>query len=148
MGDFETRSSKTTSKSDKYLQELEEYDENDKLLTTQQQNLEFEIELHTDIIKERDEKINKITHTIYTVNTMLKDLSEMVCEQSYMIDTMENNIDDSAVKSKKATLELAKSDKDGKSSKQRQCLIVLFVVLLLFIISVIGTGFYRHEPKS
>ena len=139
-----SRYAKILIKAEEYLQETREYTEEDTFLNPQQQNLGFEIELHTDIIKEREEKINKITHTIFTVNSMLKDLSEMVCEQGYMIDTVEANIEESVIKSKQATAELLKSEKEGKSSKQRHCLVVLLVALLLFVITMIATNYYKH----
>jgi nitrogen fixation/metabolism regulation signal transduction histidine kinase len=127
-----------------YIVENKEYSEEDTLLSPQQQSLGFEMDLQSEILQEREEKINRITSTIYTVNTMLKDLSEMVCEQSYLIDNVETNIEDSAEKSKKAVAELNKSEKDNKSSRQRQCMIILLVVLLLLVISIIGTTYYRH----
>jgi hypothetical protein len=141
-----TRFARIMVKSEEYVKENDDFGEEDALLSTQQQSLDFEIELQTDIIREREEKINRITHTIFTVNTMLKDLSEMVCEQGYMIDSMESNVEESVVKSKKAMNELSKTEKDSKSGKQRQCLIVLLVVLLLFVLTVLGTGYYRYQP--
>ena len=132
-------------KTEEFLQENKEFSEEDALISPQQQIIEFELEMQSDIIKEREEKIYKITEKIFTVNSMLRDLSEMVYEQGGMIDNIESNIEDSAIKSKKAVNELTKSEKDSKSGKQRQCLIILLVVLLLFVISVVGTSYYHHS---
>ena len=51
---------------------------------------------------------------------------------------------ESVIKSKQATAELLKSEKEGKSSKQRHCLVVLLVALLLFVITMIATNYYKH----
>ena len=143
-----TKYARQLIKAEEYLQETKEVHEEDALLGPQQQILEFELEMHSDILKEREEKINKITTTIYTVNTMLKDLGEMVCEQGFLIDNIESNIEDSTIKSKNAVTELAKSDRDSKSGKQRHCLIVLLVALFLLIFTIIGTSYYRRIPEK
>lgn len=142
-----TRFAKIMIKCEESQAERREFKEEDCLLSTQQQSLEFEVELHDDIAKEREEKINKITKTILTVNSMLKDLGEMVIEQGYMVDSIQISTEDSAVKSKMALAELSKSDKDSKSGKQRVCLIVLFAALLLFVIALVGTTFYTNSEE-
>ena len=142
-----TRFAKIMIKCEESQAEKHEFKEEECLLSTQQQSLEFEVELHDDIAKEREEKINRITKTILTVNSMLKDLGEMVCEQGYMIENVESSIEDSATKSKLALMELSKSDKDSKSGKQRMCLVVFFVALLLFVVALAGTTFYSHTKE-
>lgn len=143
-----TKYARQLIKTEEIMLDTKESTEEDRLLSPQQQIIEFELEMHSDIVREREEKIGKITNTIFTVNSMLKDLGEMVSEQSYLIDRIEVNIDESAVKSQNAVSELKKSDKDSKSGKQRYCLVVLLVVLLLLVISIIGTSYYRQIPEK
>lgn len=146
-----TRFAKILIKFEESYAQEKEFKEEEGLVSTQQQTLEFEVEMHNEIIKERDEKINRITQTIFTVNTMLKDLGEMVCDQGYFVDNVEKNIEESALQSKLALIELNKAEKESKSGKQRICLVVFFVALLLLVIALAESTFFssnKIEPKD
>jgi t-SNARE complex subunit (syntaxin) len=140
-----TRFAKILIKCEESYSKEKDFKEEDAFLSTQQQSLEFEVEMHNDIVKERDEKINRITQTIVTVNSMLKDLGEMVCEQGYFVDGVEKNIEESALQSKLALMELSKAEKESQGGKQRTCLLVLFVVLLIFVVALAGSTFWTKS---
>lgn len=121
----------------------EDFIETQSLLEPQQQN--FEVQLHYDIVQERAERISKISHAFQTVNGLLKDLSEMVVGQEEVLGSIENNVSESAEKSKQALAELSQASKSTKSGRQRYCLVCLLVSVLLFLVSLIGVSFMKFK---
>jgi syntaxin 7 len=63
--------------------------EEEKLLD-QQQEMEFKLE--QDIMIERDEKIGRISHAIQTVNSIFRDLGELVTSQGQTLDLIDDKI--------------------------------------------------------
>ena len=64
-----------------------------------------------ELIDERAEEISKVHKNIVQVNEMFVDLSRIVKEQQFEIDTIFQNVDESHVKTKEAFAHIVKADK-------------------------------------
>lgn len=125
--------------------ETKEPSEEEGLLNNQQQQtMNFELQLHFDVLQERDEKINRITQAIRSVNGLLKDVSEMVIEQGEVLDIIETHVEKSVDRSKRAILELEKAEKQNKTGRMRYCLAAVLAVILLFLSCLLLLNHYRE----
>lgn len=102
----------------------------------------FTVELHQDILYEREERIGKVTSAMQMVHGMLRELGELVTDQGAVIDTIEAHMDSAGQHSRSAVNQLTKTVENYKSSRQRGCLICVLTTLLLFVLGLILAGYY------
>jgi len=103
----------------------------------QQQVLQNELEFNDTIIAEREEGIREIESTINEVNTIFRDLAELVNEQGQMIDNIENNISQTVVRTDQANQELVKASKYQKSARTKMCCLLLIILIVSAVLTVI-----------
>jgi len=103
----------------------------------QQQVLQNELEFNDTIIAEREEGIREIESTINEVNTIFRDLAELVNEQGQMIDNIENNISQTVVRTDQANQELVKASKYQKSARTKMCCLLLIILIVAAVLTVI-----------
>lgn len=113
--------------------------------SSQQQADTFEMELHEDIVQERDQRITHIGSSIQQVNSLFKEISLLVNDQGQTLDRIEEHLSGSVQHSKRTVQELEKAAERGKSNKQRHCCLVLLAVLLLLVIALTSESSWR--PK-
>ncbi|CAG9309985.1 unnamed protein product [Blepharisma stoltei] len=130
-----------------HIDTAEPTEEDTLLESPQQQNMNFELQLHHDILQERDEKISRISQAIRTVNGLLKDVSEMVLEQGEVLDLIETNVEKSVDRSKKAINELSKAEKQNKVGRMRYCLVAILAVCLVFFSSLLTLNYYKSTNQ-
>lgn len=108
----------------------------------------YEIQLHTDVLQERDEKISNIGTAIDQVNGLYKDIATMVNQQGETLDRIEDFIGNTVGNSKKAAEELSKAEQRAVSNRKNQCCLVILVVLALLLISLTMTVYWEHKKHS
>lgn len=88
-------------------------------------------------IAEREEAINNIHQEISDVHEIFKILGNLTHEQGYLLDNIEQNIDDVVVNVERADTELVSAS--NKQKKRNTCLwYILFALLItLFIIILV-----------
>ena len=53
--------------------------------------------MEKDMLRERDQEITKIVQSIYSLNSLYKDLQTLVIEQGSLLDRIDENIEKSVV---------------------------------------------------
>ncbi|CCE61969.1 hypothetical protein TPHA_0B02970 [Tetrapisispora phaffii CBS 4417] len=90
---------------------------------------EDELSYQSIIQQERGEEINKIRNKVGEVNTIFKQLSELVTEQSDQIDSIDNNINSLSDNLQVSNKALNKAEESQR--KKNRCGFVVLVVLLI-----------------
>ncbi|KAI8474871.1 MAG: Qa-snare protein, Tlg2/Syntaxin16-family [Monoraphidium minutum] len=89
------------------------------------------------LIEERDTEIRKVVETIVELATIMRDLSTLVVEQGTMLDRIDHNIQETAMKVEEGVKELVKAEQTQKSGRALQCIALLCVLIALFLIITI-----------
>lgn len=97
----------------------------------------LKIDTSNNILQKRDDEINTLVNSITELATIFKDLQTLVLEQGTILDRIDYNIEHALRDTQKATVDLAKADKNMKSNCARNAnmflLIIIFVLSLLLI---------------
>lgn len=94
-----------------------------------------ELAYHTQMVNEREEEIQNIQSSINELNIIFKDLDQLVVEQGFVVDNIENNLSNYNQNVQGANRELTKADRyQRKSWRTRKCLILLCLGLSFALI--------------
>lgn len=107
-----------------------------------QKQLDMELEVDQALLLEREQRIHQIESDILDVNEIFRDLAAMVEEQGIVINTIEGNIENTAMSTGQGAAELAKAAMYQKKHRQKLCwllLILLIVAIVIIIIIVVTT---------
>ncbi|ORY87047.1 t-SNARE, partial [Protomyces lactucae-debilis] len=98
-----------------------------------------EIQFNESLIEERESEIQNIEQGITELNEIFRDLGTMVHQQGDLVDSIEANVDNTAVQTQMASTELAKAQRYQRKSRNRMlCLLmILGVILTIVILSVV-----------
>jgi syntaxin 16 len=89
------------------------------------------------LIEERDEEIRKVVETIVELAQIMKDLSVLVVEQGTMLDRIDANISQTAMKVEEGVKELVRAEKTQRSGRAMMCIIFLIVMIVVMLIVAI-----------
>lgn len=104
---------------------------------TQQQLLVLEEE-NTKFVQEREQEINAIVKSIVDLNSIFKDLSQMVADQGTVLDRIDYNIEQTHVQVQEGFKQLQKADAYQRKNRKMCAIIVLAAVtILLFFILIV-----------
>lgn len=104
---------------------------------TQQQLLLLEEE-NSRFVQEREQEINAIVKSILDLNTIFKDLSQMVADQGTVLDRIDYNIEQTHVQVQEGFKQLQKADAYQRKNRKMCAIIVLAAVtILLFFILIV-----------
>ncbi|CAD5221971.1 unnamed protein product [Bursaphelenchus xylophilus] len=86
-------------------------------------------------VKEREREVIKISKSILELNTLFKDLAQLVIDQGTILDRIDYNVENSVLQIKSAHRSVQKAERNQRTRKM-QCIVVLacmnlFVLLLL-----------------
>ncbi|KAG2500822.1 hypothetical protein HYH03_001584 [Edaphochlamys debaryana] len=95
------------------------------------------VDISTDLINERDSEIRKIVEAIAELAQIMRDLSTLVIEQGTMLDRIDHNITQTAVKVETGVKELQRAETTQKRSRMAICIIALICLIVLMLIVVI-----------
>ena len=97
-----------------------------------------EIEFNESLIAEREQAIVEIEQSIVEVNEIFRDLGTLVTEQQGMLDNIESNIENAAIRSRDAQVELEGAERYQKKSRNRMfCLLGMFALVLGALVLII-----------
>lgn len=88
-------------------------------------------------VAERDEEIRRIVETITELAQIMRDLSTLVVEQGTMLDRIDYNIQETAVKVEQGVKELVQAEKTQKQGRALLCIMALCVMIVIMLIIVI-----------
>lgn len=89
------------------------------------------------LVEERDEEIRKVVETIVELAQIMKDLSVLVVEQGTMLDRIDANISQTAMKVEEGVKELVRAEKTQRSGRAMMCIIFLIVMIVVMLIVAI-----------
>ncbi|GLC43807.1 hypothetical protein PLESTB_000910000 [Pleodorina starrii] len=95
------------------------------------------VDISTDLISERDTEIRKIVETIAELAQIMRDLATMVIEQGTMLDRIDQNITQTAVKVEEGVKQLKAAETTQKRGRMFVCIIALIALIVLMLIIVI-----------
>ena len=100
--------------------------------------LDNEIEFNENIIIEREMAIREIETSVHEVNEIFRDLGSLVTEQQGMIDNIESNIENTAMRTGDAHIELQSANRHQAKAKNRLCWILgIFAGVIVFLVLLI-----------
>eukprot|EP00879_Flechtneria_rotunda_P010105 GHRR01010563.1.p1 GENE.GHRR01010563.1~~GHRR01010563.1.p1 ORF type:complete len:308 (+),score=91.35 GHRR01010563.1:249-1172(+) len=89
------------------------------------------------LVEERDEEIRKIVETIAELAQIMRDLSTLVVEQGTMLDRIDHNVTQTAMKVEEGVKELVKAEKTQRAGRAMLCIIFLVVLITVMLIVAI-----------
>ncbi|KAG7665848.1 PEP12 [[Candida] subhashii] len=114
-------------------------------LGTQQQQVQItyepinaeELEQQTILIQEREREIHQIQQDTLEINEIFSNLSTIINEQQFQIDTIENNIFSYSSNARQASNELRQAERyQRKSGGRMLCCLMILIGVLAFIILI------------
>eukprot|EP00873_Tetraselmis_striata_P019201 jgi/Tetstr1/439465/TSEL_027898.t1 len=86
------------------------------------------------LVLERDTEIAKVMQSIQDLAQIMQDLSVMVIDQGTILDRIDYNMEQVAVKIDEGVKQIIKAEKKQKSSCRILCIMVLFVAVVLMLL--------------
>lgn len=105
---------------------------------TQQQLLLFEEE-NTRLALSRDEEVSKVVKTIYDLNDIFKDLSQMVQEQGTILDRIDYSIEQTQTRVSEGLRQLQRAEMYQRKNRKMCAILVLAGITLFMLILLIFT---------
>lgn len=101
---------------------------------------ETELQYHLMLTEERNQEIGQINEGILEINSIFKDLGELVNQQGEQLDTIEDNILQLHGNSQQAESELVKANEYQRKKGKWSCIILvaLCVFVLVIVLAVIS----------
>lgn len=96
-----------------------------------------EEEISVELIEERERAIRQLEADIVGVNEIFRDLASMVYEQGDMIDSIEANVDSTAVHVEDANVQLHKASHYQKAARKKMCCILVVLVVVAAALGLI-----------
>jgi len=88
-------------------------------------------------VQQREQEINAIVQNIGQLNTIFKDLAQMVTEQGTIIDRIDYNIENTNIKVNDGLQQIKKAAMYQKSDKKMHCIIILAVIVILELLILV-----------
>jgi len=119
----------------------------------QQMQLQDEPHLLESDIQHRDREVTEIARSITQLAELFRDLSAMVISQGSLLDSIEYNIEQTAVNMEEAARDLDVAEKYQKNTGRRKCIFLLLLIIFGLIITLIfkprrSRGTSVHLPGS
>ena len=98
---------------------------------------------NVDLLNQRDQEIDKIVRSIEQLNSIFKDVTTLIHDQGTVLDRIDHNVAQSAIRVEQAHKSLVKAEKLQKSNRKMMVIFVLtcvvvFLTVLLIIVKFSG----------
>lgn len=104
------------------------------------QLLQFEVD-NTRLVESREKEVIGIVKSIVDLNTIYKDLSNMVQEQGTILDRIDYNVENTQTKVFEGYKQLQKAERYQRANRKMYCIMILAVVTLFMLLLLIVTKF-------
>jgi len=88
-------------------------------------------------LQERENEMAQMEADIMDVNTIFKDLSEMVQESGQTIDNIENNVESAVVDIQEGNKQLQKAEEYQSKARKKKIILAIVVIVIIIIIALI-----------
>lgn len=106
----------------------------DNLMTESPTSIQMEQDVDLQLIQERESAIKQLESDIVGVNQIFKDLGMIVHEQGEIIDSIEANVETTAVQVSTGRDHLKKASEYQTKARRKKCICILIVVIALAVI--------------
>ncbi|KAI5950477.1 VAM3 [Candida theae] len=99
-----------------------------------------ELQYHLQLTEERNREIEQVTEGIMEVNSIFKDLDQLIHQQGEQLNTVEDNILQLHGNTQQADRELTKANNYQKSKSKWSCILLtaLTIVVLIIVLAVVS----------
>ncbi|EKM54462.1 uncharacterized protein PHACADRAFT_174963, partial [Phanerochaete carnosa HHB-10118-sp] len=98
-------------------------------------------------LRQRDRELTEIAKSIASLAELFKDLSALVIDQGTLLDSVEYNIEQTAVQMSEAVKELETATRYQKNTGRRKCIFLLLLIIFGLILVLIFKP-RRHHSSS
>ena len=131
-----------TSNLPRYTDEPQQQQQQQQQLQEQEQlhlASQDEVDFQESLIVEREAEIRNIEQSVGELNELFRDVAHIVHEQGAQLDTISGNVQNVAVDTRHADVELRSASRYQKSARGKACclLIILAVVLIIIILAAV-----------
>ncbi|GAB4819932.1 hypothetical protein N2152v2_006978 [Parachlorella kessleri] len=91
----------------------------------------------TTLIDERDREVVRIVQSINELAQIMKDLSVLVIDQGTILDRIDYNMEQTAMKVEEGVRQLEKAEKKQRQSGMALCVMALLVMIMLLLVFVV-----------
>ncbi|KAJ3575133.1 hypothetical protein NP233_g1297 [Leucocoprinus birnbaumii] len=99
-------------------------------------------------LQARDRELSEIAKSIAQLAELFKDLSALVIDQGTLLDSVEYNIEQTAVRMEEAVKELSVATTYQRNTGRRKCILLLLLVIFGLIVVLIFKPRRRDSPPS
>jgi len=89
------------------------------------------------LIREKNEEIKALERDLVEVNQLMKDVSVLVSEQQGALDSIEGNVEATAVHVQQGNTQLRKAGEHQKSSRKKMCCLAILLLIIIIILAVV-----------
>lgn len=101
------------------------------------QVLQMEEDVDLEMLHEREAAIKQLESDITDVNQIFKDLGMLVHEQGEMLDSIEANVETTAVHVEEGRKQLSSAQQYQSKARRKKCICVVILVVVLAVIAII-----------
>jgi len=145
QGEYLRKIKAREERSQQYFSSFQGEDDDDGLLVVEpslsgltQQDIVM-IDQNNKYLRKREEEISHIVESIQDLNSIFRDLAQMVSEQGEMVDRIDYNIENASIKVQSGLKELQLAEKYQSKNRKMKCILLLtavFIILLFLLIIV------------
>jgi len=144
QGEYLRKIKAREERSQQYFSSFQGEDDDDGLLVVEpslsgltQQDIVM-IDQNNKYLRKREEEIGHIVESIQDLNSIFRDLAQMVSEQGEMVDRIDYNIENASIKVQSGLKELQQAEKYQSKNRKMKCILVLTAVFIfLFFLLII-----------
>ncbi|VDO44324.1 unnamed protein product [Onchocerca flexuosa] len=92
---------------------------------------------NADMVKERERDVISVSKSIVELNSLFKDLASMVVDQGTVLDRIDYNLEQAALKVKSAFSNVERAERYQRSDKKMYCIFILSVTIIILLILLI-----------
>ncbi|CAG9540709.1 unnamed protein product [Cercopithifilaria johnstoni] len=96
---------------------------------------------NADMVKERERDVMSVSKSIVELNSLFKDLASMVVDQGTVLDRIDYNVEQAALKVNSALSNVQRAERYQRSDKKMYCILILSatIIILLILLIVVKT---------
>nr|CDP95713.1 Bm7354 [Brugia malayi] len=92
---------------------------------------------NADMVKERERDVISVSKSIVELNSLFKDLASMVVDQGTVLDRIDYNVEQAALKVNSALSSVQRAEKYQRNDKKMYCILVLSATIIILLILLI-----------
>ena len=96
---------------------------------------------NTEMVEDREREISNIVQSITELNSIFRDLAQMIVDQGTVLDRIDYNVEHASFRVEKGLKELQKAETYQKKNKKMMCIVVLGIIASVLFVLLMATKF-------